>query len=106
MLGGHGPTAEHAVLSTAPTARPLRHRGRVHAAIRCKIQKRAPKRGISNLGYVNKQDLQLSWGGAWKDRVVPFAVKFVGLQIDLCEFFIRDLATDRILSVIQAASHL
>jgi len=39
------------------------------------------------------------------DRVVPFAVEFVGLQIDMGEFFIRDLSANRVSTVIQPAGH-
>jgi hypothetical protein len=37
------------------------------------------------------------------NRVVPFAMKFVGLEIDLGNLFIRDLSPNRELAVIQAA---
>jgi hypothetical protein len=33
-------------------------------------------------------------------RVVPFAVEFVGLQIDMGELFICDLSSDGVLAVI------
>ena len=39
------------------------------------------------------------------DRVVPFAMKFVGLQIDLGKLFIRDLADNGVLAVIEAAGY-
>ena len=37
--------------------------------------------------------------------VVPFAMEFVGRQIDMGELFIRDLAANGVLAVIQAAGH-
>jgi hypothetical protein len=39
----------------------------------------------------------------WIDRVVPFTMEFVGLQIDTGKLFIRDLAPDGVFAVIQAA---
>jgi hypothetical protein len=39
------------------------------------------------------------------DRVVPFAVKCVGLQIDVGEFFVCDPSPDGVLAVIEPASH-
>lgn len=40
-----------------------------------------------------------------KDRVIPFAMEFVGLEMDTSDFFIRDLAPHRVLAVMQPASH-
>jgi len=40
------------------------------------------------------------------NRVVPFAVEFVGLQIDAGKLFIRDLASDGVFAVIQATCDL
>ena len=40
------------------------------------------------------------------DRVVPFAMKFAGLQIDMGKFFIRDLASNGVPAVVQATGHL
>src|SRR5216684_2900455 len=39
------------------------------------------------------------------DRVVPFAMESVGLQVDMGKLFIRDLASNGVLAVIQAAGH-
>jgi len=39
------------------------------------------------------------------DRVVPLAVEFVGLQIDMGELFICDPSPDGVLAVIQPAGH-
>jgi len=39
------------------------------------------------------------------DRVVPFAMKFVGLQIDMGKLFIRDLASNGVPAVIQSTGH-
>ena len=39
------------------------------------------------------------------NRVVPFAMKSVGLQLDMGKLFIRDLAPNGVLAVIQAAGH-
>jgi hypothetical protein len=39
------------------------------------------------------------------NRVVPLAMKLVGLQIDMGKLFIRDLSSNRVLAVIQAAGH-
>jgi hypothetical protein len=39
----------------------------------------------------------------WKDRVVPFGMNFVGLQIDMGKLFIGDLAPNGVLAMIQAA---
>ena len=41
----------------------------------------------------------------WMNRVVPFAMKVVGLQIDMGKLFIRDLSPNGVLAVIQAAGH-
>jgi hypothetical protein len=37
------------------------------------------------------------------NRVVPFAMKFVGLQIDMGKFVIRDLAPNGILAVVTSS---
>jgi len=37
--------------------------------------------------------------------VVPFAMKFVGLQVDLGKLFICDLSPEGVLVVIQPAGH-
>jgi hypothetical protein len=39
------------------------------------------------------------------DSVVPFAVKFVGLQIDMGELFIGNPSPYGVLAVIQPAGH-
>ena len=37
----------------------------------------------------------------WLNRVVPFAMKIIGLQIDQGKLFVRDLAPNGIFAVIQ-----
>jgi hypothetical protein len=39
------------------------------------------------------------------NRVVPFAMEFIGLQMDMGKLFIRDLAPHGVFAVIQAAGH-
>jgi hypothetical protein len=40
------------------------------------------------------------------NRVVPFAMKVVALEIDMGKLFVRDLSPNGILAVIQAATRL